>query len=168
VSCWTKLKRSEPTADEWNIFKKNDQNIIAIISTPSLVSDFLNKSLETNKEREKRRFPFLPVKHREVNYGKVRVDKTNIADVVPFTKGEQFSGEQEYRFALIYLWPLLIDSFIFGGGVGYMEKCFINPGMSKECKEMLRLIIMRAQSGYGNFSDKKMSDIITNADILFK
>lgn len=168
ASCWTKLKGSEPTTYEWNIFKKHDQNIVAIVSTPSKVCDFLDKALETNKERTQRRFPFLPVQHGEVNYEKVHVDNTNIADVVPFTKGAQFSGEQEYRFVLIYLWPLLIDSFIFGGGVDYMEKCFANPKMRKEQKEELRLIIMNAMAGYGDFTDKKMGEIIVNSDILFQ
>lgn len=168
ASCWTKLKGSEPTTDEWNIFKKYEQNIVAIVSTPSKVCEFLNKALETNKERTKRRFPFLPVQHREVNYEKVHVDHTNITDVVPFTKDAQFSGEEEYRFILIYVWPLLIDSFIFVGGIDYMEKCFANPEIIKEYKEMLRPIIMKAMCGYGDFSDKKMSDIIANADILFE
>jgi len=168
ASCWTKLKGSEPTCEEWRIFKEDDQNIVAIVSTPSKVRDFLDEALETNKERTQRRFPFLPVQHGEVNYEKVYVDNTNIADVVPFTKSAQFSGEQEYRFVLIYLWPLLIDSFIFGGGVDYMEKCFANPEMRKESKIELRSILGNAMAGYGNFSEKKMCDIIANSDILFQ
>ncbi len=168
VSCWTKLKGTAPTRNEWNIFKENEQNIVAIVSTPSKVCDFLDKALETDKERTKRRFPFFPVQHREVNYEKVHVDHTNITDVVPFTKRAQFSGEEEYRFILTYVWPLLIDSFIFGGGVDYMEKCFANPEMSKEDKERLRLILMIARCGYGDFSDKNMGEILANADILFE
>jgi hypothetical protein len=168
VSCWTKLKGSEPTTDEWNIFKKNDQNIVAIVSTPSKVCDFLDKALETKKERPYRRFPFLPTKHKKVNYDKVHVDKNNIFDVVPFTKSAQFSEEQEYRFVLMYLWPFLIDSFIFGGGVDYMEKCFANPQIKKESKIELRLILDNAMAGYGDFSDKKICDIIANSDILFE
>ena len=102
VSCWTILKESEPTTYEWNIFKKYDQNIVAIVSSPNRVCDFLNKALETKKERPYRRFPFLPVQHKKVIYDKVHVDKNNIFDVVPFTKSAQFIGENEYRFVLLY------------------------------------------------------------------
>jgi hypothetical protein len=43
ASCWTKLEETEPTPKEWNIFKENEQNIVAIISTPSKVCEFLDK-----------------------------------------------------------------------------------------------------------------------------
>lgn len=169
ASCWTILKGTEPIRDEWNIFKENEQNIVAIVSTPSKVCAFLNKALETDKERTKRRFPFLPVEHGEVKYEKVHVDHTNITDVVPFTKGEQFTEQKEYRFVLKYVWPHLIDSFIFCGGIDYMEKCFVNPEITKkEYKEILRLTIMNAMCGYGHFSDKNMGEILANADILFE
>ncbi len=167
ASCWTKLKGSEPTSDEWDIFKENDQNIVAIVSTPSKVCEFLDKALETNKERTKCRFPFYPVKHEEVNYEKVHVDHTNIIDVVPFTKRKQFKGQNEYRFVLKYSWPHLIDSFIFCGGIDYMKKCIANPEMYKEQKDELRLIIMTAMAGYGDFEDKEMGDIIANVDDIF-
>lgn len=168
VSCWSMLKGTAPTRDEWNIFKENHQNIVAIISTPSLVCEFLNRVLETDKERTKRRFPFWPVEHRQVDCTKQHVDHTNITDVVPFSKGLQFAKQNEYRFVLKYAWPHLIDSFIFCGGVDYMEKCFANPEMCKEQKEKLRLIIMKAMAGYGDFSGKKMGEILANADILFE
>ena len=170
ASCWTKLKGSEPTRDEWDIFKENDQNVVAIVSTPSKVCEFLDEAIETNKERTKRRFPFYSVEHGEVKYG-VPVDHTNFIDVVPFRKNAQFTKQQEYRFVLTYGFPNLIDSFIFCGGVDYMEKCLVNPEMNGEYKkyrERLRLIIMTAQAGYGDFTDKKMSDIFANADILFR
>jgi len=168
VSCWTKLKGSEPTSDEWNIFKENNQNIVAIVSTPSKVCKFLANSLETNKEYTKGRFPFYSVDHRGVNYGKMpHVDHTNITDIVPFTKGKQFTEQKEYRFVLRYGFPNIIDSFIFCGGIDYMEKCFANPKMRKEQKEELRLIIMKAMAGYGDFEDKEIGNIIANADILF-
>jgi hypothetical protein len=166
ASCWTMLKASELTCDEWDIFKKDEQNIVAIVSTPSLVCEFLNSVLETDRKHE-RRFPFWPVKHDEVTYEKVHVDHTNIADVVPFTKSSQFSEQMEYRFVLKYTWPYVIDSFIFCGGVNYMEKCFANPELKKEQKEKLRLILMNAMCGYGDFSDKNMGDIIANVDVLF-
>ena len=170
TSCWTMLKGNEPMREEWDIFKKDDQNIVAIISTPSKVCEFLNRVLETG---ESEGVPFYPVEHREVNYGPVMVpiDHNNISSVVPFVKDESFIKEKEYRFVLEYGWgPHLIDSFIFCGGIDYVEKCLVNPEMNEEYKkyrERLRLIIMKAQAGYGDFTDKEMSDIIANADILF-
>ena len=170
VSCWTKLKEgSEPTSDEWDIFKENEQNIVAIVSSPSKVCEFLNKALETDKERTKRRFPFWPVEPGKVTYKKVHVDHTNITDIVPFTKGTRFAEQEEYRFVLKYgQCPHVIDSYIFCGGIDYMEKCLANPEMCKEQKEKLRLIIMKAMAGYGDFSGKKMGEILANADILFE
>ena len=170
VSCWTKLKEgSEPTSDEWDIFKENEQNIVAIVSSPSKVCEFLNKALETNKERTKRRFPFLPVEHREVKYEKVHIDHTNIIEIVPFTKGTQFTEQEEYRFVLEYgQCPHVIDSYIFCGGIDYMEKCFANPKIGTENKEVLRETLIKARSYYGDFEDKEMADIIANADILFE
>ncbi len=168
VSCWTKLKEgSEPTSDEWDIFKENEQNIVAIVSTPSKVCEFLDKALETNKENTNRRFPFHPVEHKGVSYEKEHVDHTNISDVVPFSKRDQYKEQKEYRFVLKYGWPNLIDSFIFCSGIDYMETCFANPEMCKEQKEALRLIIMTAMAGYGDFYGKTMPDIIANVDILF-
>ncbi len=168
ASCWTKLKEgSEPTSNEWDIFKEKDQNIVAIVSSPSKVCEFLNKALETNKEHTKRRFPFLPVEHGEVKYEKVHIDHTNIADIVPFTKSTQFTEQKEYRFVLQYVWSHLIDSFIFCGGINYMEKCFANPEMRKENKKELRLTLMKARCGYGDFADKEMGDIIANVEVLF-
>jgi len=167
ASCWTKLKGTEPTHDEWGIFKENEQNIVAIVSTPSKVCEFLDKALETNEERTKRRFPFSPVRHEEVKYRKVQVDHTNITDVVPFTKCAQFAKQEEYRFILKYVQhPHLIDSYIFCGGVDYMEKCFANPEMREENKKILRPILMNAMCGYGDFTNKNMGDIIANVDIL--
>jgi hypothetical protein len=167
ASCWTKLRESEPTSDEWDIFKENDQNIVAIVSSPSKVCKFLDKARETDKECTNRRFPFHPVEHKGVSYEKEDVDHTNITDV-SFMKGKQFTKQQEYRFVLTYGWPNLIDSFIFCSGIDYMEKCFANPEICKEQKEKLRLIIMKAMAGYGDFEDKEMADIIANADILFE
>ena len=167
ASCWTKLKGNKPTSDEWDIFKENDQNIVAIVSTSSKVREFLNKSLEINKEYKKRRFPFYSVEHREVKYEKVHIDHRNIIDVVPFIKGAQFAKQKEYRFILTYGFPNLVDSFIFCGGIDYIEKCFANPEMSKKQKEDLRLIIMKAMAGYGDFTGKKMGEIIVNTEVLF-
>lgn len=168
VSCWTKLNESKPTSDEWDIFKKNDQNIVAIVSTPRKVCEFLDKSLETDKESTNRRFPFHLVEHKEVNYEKEHVNHTNISEVVPFSKREQYKEQKEYRFVLTYGWPNLIDSFIFFSGIDYMERCFVNPEMCKEQKEELRLIIMKAMAAYGDFEGKNIGEILANADILFE
>ncbi len=168
ASCWTKLKGSEPTSDEWDIFKENDQNIVAIVSSPSKVCEFLSKTLETNKERAECGLSFYPVQHGEVNYGKKEhIDHTNITKLVPFWKKAPFSKEKEYRFVLEYSCPHLIDSFIFYGGLGYMETCFANPVMCKKQKEKLQFVIMTSIAGYGDFSDKDMGEIIANADDIF-
>lgn len=169
ASCWTKLDKDEPTENEWNIFKKNDRNVVAIISTPSKVCRFLDNKLETNREGSSRRFPFYPVDHKEVIYGiQEDVDYTNITDIPPFAKGKKFINEKEYRFVLKYGAPLLIDSFIFCGGIDYMEKCFANPGITREQKNILRLIIMTAMAGYGDCTGKTMNEIIANSEVLFE
>lgn len=168
ASCWTKLKGNEPTSDEWDIFKEQDQNVVAIVSSPSKICEFLNEAMETNEERKNRRFPFDPVTHKEVDYKKVHVDRTNITDVVPFRKKAQFTKEKEYRFVLKCCWPYLIDSLIFFSGINYMETCFANPGMCKKQKEKLQLIISNAMAGYGDFSNKTMQDIIANSEVLFE
>jgi hypothetical protein len=167
VSCWTRLDATEPSADEWAIFKKNEQNIVAIVSTPSKVCEFLDMALETNNERPERRFPFHPVRHKEVNYGPV--NRTNNADVVPFTKDAKFAKEKEYRFVLYYArYPHVIDSYIFCAGVDYMEKFFVNPEIGSKEKQVLCDIIGNAMAGYGDFTGKKkMSDIIANVDVLY-
>lgn len=92
---------------------------------------------------------------------------SNIADVVPFAKDKKFVNQREYRFVLKYArYPCLIDSFIFCGGIDYMEKCFVNPEMCKEQKSKLLSIIGNA-IGYGDFTGKEMGDIIANVDTLF-
>lgn len=163
TSCWTILEKSEPTCEEWDVFKKDDQNIVAIISTPSKVCEFLNKVLETGGSKG---LPFDPVKHREVNYEPVHIDHTNINSVVPFVKDESFEKENEYRFVIEYGWGShLIDSFIFCGGIDYMEKRFVNPEINEENRKSLRRIIGRVV-GCGDFEGMESSDIIANADIL--
>ena len=169
ASCWTILKKDKPTSDEWDIFKEKDQNIVAIVSTPSKVCEFLDKVLETSTENTNWRFPFHLVKHDKVNYEEVPpVDDTNITDIVPFDKDAQFTKQKEYRFVLTHGWSNLIESFIFCGGIDYMEKRFVNPEMCKEKKGKLQNIIREAGYGcYGDFKDMKMGDIIANIDDLF-
>jgi len=169
MSCWTKLKTSKPTRKEWDIFKKDNQNIVAIISTPNKVCDFLNRVLQTDKyHTEKRRFPFYPVVCREVNYKRPdNINHTNIADIEPFTKDEKFTKENEYRLILKYTCPYVIDSLILCGGIDYMEKCFANPDMCKKQREELQPIILYPGDGYGDFEDKQMDKFIANFNDLF-
>jgi hypothetical protein len=166
-SCWTVLEGTEPTHNEWDIFKEDNRNIVAIVSTPGKVCEFLNKKLETNEERKKRKFPFWPVERRKVDYDPLNhVDHTNIIDIVPFAKSG-FRKEKEYRFVLKYAWPHVIDSYIFCGGIDYMERCLADPKINEEEKAELRSIIFNAKGGYGDFSHKNIDEIIANVDILF-
>ena len=163
VSCWTILKGNEPTDKEWGIFEEDKRNVVAIISTPSKVYEFLNKNL--------RGLPFHQVKHRRVEYDKdkVNVDHTNFPFVVPFAKGKQFTKEKEYRFALTYGWgPQLIDSFIFCGGIDYIEKCYVNPKMRKKVLLKLLSSVDNARAGYGDFRGKNLGDVIANENIFFR
>jgi len=162
VSCWTLLGRREPTSEEWDIFKEDERNIVAIVSTPSRVCKFLNRVFMTGEKPL-----FWQVEHREVEYDKekVHVDHTNITDVVPFAKDKRFEKEHEYRFVLKYGWgPHLIDSFIFCGGVDYMEPSFANPRMCEQDKKMLLSILSEAMAGYGDFKGKSLGDIISNIE----
>jgi hypothetical protein len=171
-SCWTILKKgSEPTSDEWDIFKEGERNIVAIISTPSKVCEFLNRVLKTG---EFEGLPFYPVEHREVTYDKekVKVDHANIMSVVPFAKDKRFIKENEYRFALKYGRDPYIDSFIFCGGIDYMEKRLVNPkideiGKEKQNKAKLRSILSNARAGYGDFYKMREDDIVANPNIIF-
>lgn len=166
MSCWTILKEDEPTNEEWDIFKEKDQNILAIISTPSKVYKFLDKVFETDKEHTKRKFPFYSVEHDKVTYGKP-IDPAEIIDAVPFNKDAKFIKQNEYRFALKCYFPNIIDSLIFCRGIDYMEQCFVNPKMRKEQKEELRPLILYPGDGYGDFKDKQMDKLIANFNDLF-
>ncbi len=165
ISCWTILDGDEPTSDEWNIFEKDDKNIVAIVSTPSKVCKFLEKTFETDKEQTKRKFPFYSVEPGKVKYGN-KIDPAKIIDAVPFNKDVQFEKQQEYRFVLRCYFPNIIDSLIFCGGIDYMEKCFANPEMCTEKKYELRQILEIARCGYGDFEGKEIREIIDNADFL--
>jgi len=163
ISCWTILDQNKPTSDEWGIFKKNNQNIVAIVSTPSKVCKFLEEKLETDKECS----PFRrPVKHDKVKYGEP-IAPSRIIDDGPFQKKLRFTNQKEYRFVLKSWSPHLIDSLIFCGGIDYMEQCFVNPTMCKEQKEKLQDIIQKAGVYYGDFHGKQPCDIIANVDVLF-
>jgi hypothetical protein len=174
ASCWTVLEGTEPTPDEWNIFTENEQNVVAIVTTPTLVYEFLKTSLQTDREPSQRRWPFLSLEQGKVCYEKRDIDRTNIFDVVPFTKNERFKKEKEYRFVLYYAWVNRIDSLIFCASIDYMQKSddnrfnnLANPQMSRENKERLRETLSIAGTGYGDFSRMSISEIIANADVLF-
>lgn len=173
ASCWTKLEGTKPTHGEWGIFQGS---VVAIVSTPSKVCDFLEKAFEF-KDRKmlgSQRFPFLSIKHNEVDYDPLNNngDHNNIINKVPFVKDKRFVKEEEYRFVLTYAqYPHVIDSYIFCSGIDYMEKCFVNPEISKKEnkkeKAELQQIVQRAGSYYGDFYGKKPYQIITNVAILF-
>jgi len=169
ASCWTRLEGSEPTRREWDIFKKDEQNVVAIVTTPRLVSEFLNKALRLDEAPATRRFPFLPLDHREVSYERQDIDHTNSPDIVPFTKRTDFKDQQEYRFVLKYAGSPVIDSLIFCAGVAYMERrddnrlCnFANRNMSPQNKKQLRTTLLTARAGYGDFASTQTCEI-TNA-----
>jgi hypothetical protein len=171
LSCWTKLDGDEPTRDEWSIFP---ESIVAIVSMPSKVYTFLEKAfeIEDGKIQGRRRFPFMFIEHKAVTYADEVAEEItfdNIMDITVFTKRLKFAKQKEYRFALPFSSvPHVIDSYIFAKTPDdYMEKCFANPGMSKEDKETLRRILANAMCGYGQFNGKKMGEIIVNVDILF-
>jgi len=166
VSCWTKLNGSKPTSDEWDIFKKNDQNIVAIVSTPSKVCKFLEKTFETDKEQTKRKFPFYSVEPGEVKYGN-KIDPAKIIGAVPFNKDAKFIKQNEYRFVLECYFPNIIDSLIFCGGIDYMEPFFINPKICNEQKKELQVIMWALKDSYGDFEDKQMDKFIANFNDLF-
>lgn len=174
ASCWTILEGSEPTPEEWGIFKENEQNIVAIVTTPRLVYEFLNNAFQIDKRHTRRRFPFLDLRHRRVCHEEQHIDHTNIADVVPFAKNRRFEGQKEYRFVLTYACPPAIDSLIFCAGLDYMQRLdgnrlgnIANPEMSEPNKKKLREILLTATAGYGDFAGSKIPEIIANADALF-
>jgi hypothetical protein len=174
MRCWTVLEGNEPTRPEWDIFKKDEQNVIAIVSTPSLVYKFLNRALQLDRHPTDRRLPFLSLEHGPVTYGKQDVDHVNISDVVPFAKRTSFGGQREYRFVAAYAEPPVIDSFIFCAGVDYMEqrdgKClsnFVNPEISPKNKEQLLTTLLEASAGYGDFEGERLCSLIANGDLLF-
>jgi len=167
ANCWTVLEGSGPTPDEWDIFKKDEQNVIAIVTTPALVGEFLNRALRLDEDPRQQRLPFLSLDHGEVSDEKQDIDHTNISDVVPFAKSGDFKDQHEYRFVVKYAGPPVIDSFIFCGGIDYMERrddgrlCnFANPKMSPENKEKLLMTLLSAGVGYGDFADGETFQIM--------
>jgi hypothetical protein len=168
------LEGSEPTPEEWDIFKENEQNVAAIVTAPRLVEEFLKRAFHMNKDDASRRFPFLSVEHHRVCYEKQDIDRTNMVDLVPFAKSERFKREREYRFVLPYAWRCVFDSLVFCGGIEYMQRGdgdhlnnFANPEMGKQNKEKLVLTLMAANAGYGDFAHMSIPEIIANADVFF-
>ena len=169
LSCWTMLDGDEPTPKEWGIFP---DSFVAIVSTPSKVSAFLESAFEIEDGKVNgRRFPFLSVDPKKVTYAD-EIDKPtpkNFMDKVVFNKDSKFKKEKEYRFALAYgTKSHTIESYIFSRDPDkYMEKCFANPQGTDIDKEQLQLILWEVGAGYGHFSGKKPCDIIANYKALF-
>jgi len=170
LSCWTMLDGDEPTQDErgeWNIFP---DSVVAIVSTPDRVCTFLKEAFEIGKG-DARRHPFWCVEHKPVQYGVAEeITFDNIWEEVAFTKRNlpKFTKQKEYRFALPFnRVPHAIDSYIFTMQPEYMDKCFANPKM-KESPDELRTILGRATAEYGHFYGKKLGEIISNTDVLFR
>ena len=117
LSCWTILRGDEPVRDEWHIFR---DSVVAIVSTPSRVCTMLERAFELEDVgmRDRRRFPFIFVKHKLVDYlDKVPEEITpdNIMDITVFTKLRRFDGQDEYRFALAYsMVTHMIDRRLYG------------------------------------------------------
>jgi hypothetical protein len=162
ASCWTKLQRTEPTRREWDVFKKDEQNVVAIVTTPTLLSEFLNKALQLEGDPAQRRFPFLSLDHREVSYEEQDIDHANISAVVPFTKNGDFKDQQKYRFVLKYAGLPVIDSLIFCAHYGYVERRddgrlfnFANPEMCPQNKKELLTALLTAGAGYGDFANRQ-------------
>lgn len=187
ASCWTMLEGNQPTLDEWNIFKEDEQNIVAIVSTPTLVCEFLKTALQIDRDPGQRRWPFLSLEHGKVCYEKRDIDRTTMFDIVPFTKNGRFKKEKEYRFVLKYAQSPIIDSLIFCAGYDYMERRddgrltnFANPRMSDQNKKGLRRILLKAFGGYADFAGgqayriadlrngvrQQICEIIANGEIL--
>lgn len=169
LSCWTRLDGHEPTQDEWCIFS---DSVVAIVSTPSKVRAFLKKVFEikNGEMRDGRRFPFLSVTHKAVEYADevAEITSDNIMDQTIFVKRKKFENQKEYRFALPYCGTIhSIVSYIFAATPGYMKKCFVNPQVCGKDKQELRQILLEAMCGYGHFQGKKISELIANSDILF-
>jgi hypothetical protein len=110
------------------------------------------------------------VEHREVTYEPLNnSDHTNSIDVVPFAKDKKFVDQKEYRFVLKYAqYPCLIDSFIFCGGIDYIEKCYVNPKVCKQVLVKLLSIVDNARVGYGDFTGKILGDVIANEKFFFR
>ncbi|GAH41230.1 unnamed protein product, partial [marine sediment metagenome] len=145
ASCWTILDEDEdkPTSDDWDIFKKNDQNIVAIVSTPSRVCEFLDKTFETYKEKTDRKFPFDEMEHREVEYEKLdAIDKSLYG--VPFTKELQFVKQKEYRFVLRCKFPNIIDSLIFYGE-GFFASTRLRLSSKHSCPDLSGLRVFESK-----------------------
>lgn len=116
LSCWTQLKGKEPTQDEWAIFQ---DSVVAIVSTPSKVCNFLEEAfgIKNGKMKERKSYPFIFVEHKAVTYAdelSEKITPRNIMDTTVFTKLLKFEKQREYRFALAFSRLLhYIDTYIF-------------------------------------------------------
>jgi len=164
LNCWTILDGDEPSDEEWKIFKK-DSPVVAIVSSPKKVCDFLYATLNIKRENG-RSHPFFRIERKEVDYKEKVKGKATIQDAI-FTKDKKFEEEKEYRFAVFYSAMFHeINTYIFHAQNPdeYMGKCYFNPSSSGA--EALLNTILSATAGYGPFDRKKLCDIIANSDIF--
>lgn len=170
LSCWTILDGDEPTEIEWKIFEK-DSPVIAIVSSPQKVYNFLYKTLNIER-KEGRTHPFFIIEQKEVSYidkGKEKLKgNPTILDAI-FTKDNRFITENEYRFGVPYSAVFhQINTYIFNSQnpYDYMDRCYFNPSSTKPYASELLNTVLSATAGYGGFSGKKLCDIIANSDVL--
>ncbi len=170
LSCWTILKGDEPTEKEWKIFEK-DLPVVAIVSSPQKVYNFLYKILDIERKNG-RTHPFFKIEQEKVRYidkGKEKLKgNPTILDAI-FTKDKRFIQEEEYRFGVFYSAVFHeINTYIFHAQnpYEYMGKCYFNP--SSTGADVLLNTISSATADYGPLYGKKPCDIIANIDDLIE
>jgi hypothetical protein len=168
LSCWTILDGDKPTEKEWAIFEKA---VVAIVSSPQKVYDFLNKTLNIER-KDGRSHPFFRIDHKKVNYIDKREEKLNgnptILDAI-FTKDKRFENHKEYRFGVCYsavYHEIITYIFSTHNPDDYIDKCYFNPNITKSDASKLLNIVSCATAGYGGFSGKRLCDIIANSGDL--
>lgn len=170
LSCWTILDNNKPTEEDWKIFEDNSP-VVAIVSSPQKVYNFLYKTLNIER-KDGRSHPFFGIEHKEVSYidkGKEKLKgKLTILDAI-FTKDKDFKKEKEYRFGVLYSAVFHeINTYIFSthNPDDYMDKCYFNKKTKNDVANKLLLTVLSATGGYGGFSGKRLNEIIVNADDL--
>jgi len=133
ISCWTRLETGKLTEDDWNIFTTNeDKPMLAFVSTPKKVEDFLKCTLDIKSGN----LFFLIDKGKVIYY----TQDTKLPDdkhfwKLGFYKKQEFCNEREYRFVLVYTtFHHSIDfyTFITHNPECYYDEIFYNPKASIE------------------------------------
>ena len=172
LSCWTILKGDKPTEEEWKIFEK-DSPVVAIISSPQKVYNYLHSKLDIERKNG-RTYPFFRIEKDEVRYIDKRKEKLKgiptISDAI-FTKDIRFISESEYRFAIFYSAVFHeINTYIFHtqDPYDYIDKCYFDQNSTKTIADELLIIILSATAGYGPFYGKEPFEIIENINDLIE